>query len=95
MGLPDTHWGLKILSLFLGHKRIITISADCIPTDILTRFVITKVESDDKDIRIYLDQKADLEYLEDINIESKGFIGSRLSDKRQRYRFDSTLKTLV
>lgn len=44
-----------------------------LPTDILKRFTITKVESDNSDIRIYLDEITDATLLEDFDIESKGF----------------------
>ena len=44
-----------------------------LPADILTRFTITKVESNENDIRIYLDERVDEELLSDILIESKGF----------------------
>ena len=44
-----------------------------LPSDILTRFTITKVDSDNDGIRIYLDEKATKEQLEDSDIESKGF----------------------
>ena len=44
-----------------------------LPSNILTRFTITKVDSDNDEIRIYLDEKATKEQLEDSDIESKGF----------------------
>ena len=44
-----------------------------LPTDIIKRFTITKVESDNSDIRIYLDEIADDTLVANPDIESKGF----------------------
>lgn len=44
-----------------------------LPTDILTKIAIVKVESNDNEIRIYFDEIVDKEFLENIHIESKGF----------------------
>ena len=44
-----------------------------LPTDILNKFTITKVESDNSDIRIYLDEIADDTLVANPDIESKGF----------------------
>ena len=44
-----------------------------LPADILNKFTITKVESDNSDIRIYLDEIADDTLVANPDIESKGF----------------------
>ena len=44
-----------------------------LPIDLLSRFEIIKVESDEKDIRIYLDEIADEMNINNPDIESKGF----------------------
>ena len=44
-----------------------------LPADILNKFTIIKVESDNSDIRIYLDEIADDSLLTNPDIESKGF----------------------
>lgn len=57
----------------MDTQGLLLLAQFVLPTDILSRFEIIKVESDEKDIRIYLDEIADKAILKDPNIESKGF----------------------
>lgn len=62
-----------IVSLYNEQTRTIVLAQGALPTDILTKFSIVKVESNENEIRMYLDEIADKEFLENIHIESKGF----------------------
>lgn len=57
----------------MNTQGLLLLAQVVLPTDILTKFAIVKVESNDKEIRIYLEEIADKEFLENIHIESKGF----------------------
>ena len=57
----------------MDTQGLLLLAQVVLPTDILTKFAIVKVESNDNEIRIYLDEIADTEFIENIHIESKGF----------------------
>lgn len=57
----------------MDTQGLLLLAQVVLPTDILTKFSIVKVESNDNAIRIYLDELADKEFLENTHIESKGF----------------------
>ena len=46
-----------------------------LPSNILSRFTIVKVESNAETLFIHLDEIASADYVNDPNIESKGFLG--------------------
>ncbi|MGL4492831.1 MAG: ISAon1 family transposase N-terminal region protein [Tannerellaceae bacterium] len=57
----------------MDTQGLLLLAQVVLPTDILTKFAIVKVESNENEIRIYLDEIADKKFLENIQIESKGF----------------------
>ncbi|MGL4228126.1 MAG: hypothetical protein ACRDCN_01910 [Tannerellaceae bacterium] len=57
----------------MNTQGLLLLAQIVLPTDILTKFVIIKVETNNNEIRIYLDEIADKEFVENTHIESKGF----------------------
>lgn len=54
-------------------NQLISLAEVVLPSEVLKFFVITRVESNSREIHIYLDEKKDLELFNDLHIESKGF----------------------
>lgn len=57
----------------MDTQGLLLLAQVVLPTDILTKFAIVKVESNYNEIRISLDEITDKEFVENIHIESKGF----------------------
>ena len=57
----------------MNTQGLLLLTQIVLPIDILTKLVIIKVESNDNEIRIYLDEIADKEFVENIHIESESF----------------------
>ncbi|MGL4491419.1 MAG: ISAon1 family transposase N-terminal region protein [Tannerellaceae bacterium] len=57
----------------MDTQRLLLRAQFVLPTDILAKFATIKVESNDSEIRIYLDEIVDEEFVANIHIESKGF----------------------
>ncbi|MGL5015645.1 MAG: ISAon1 family transposase N-terminal region protein [Bacteroidales bacterium] len=60
----------------MNTEGLLLLAQVVLPSDILNRFTITRVESTESDIRIFLDERIDDSILSDPNIESKGFTDS-------------------
>ena len=60
----------------MTEAALISLAQIVLPSEVLSSFDITKVESTDTEINIHLDEKMYDTLRNDVHFESKGFIGS-------------------
>ncbi|WP_287680325.1 hypothetical protein [Bacteroides sp.] len=58
----------------MENNALLSLVSLMLPSNILSRFTLVKVESTDDTISIHLDEKIPSEYQNNPNIESKGFL---------------------
>lgn len=60
----------------MENNALLSLVSLMLPSNILSRFTLVKVESTDDTISIHLDEKIPSDYQNNPNIESKGFLSS-------------------
>lgn len=60
----------------MDNSTLLSLVSLMLPSNILSRFTVTKVDNTSETIYIYLDEIAPSEYLNNPNIESKGFLAA-------------------
>ena len=81
MGSPDISWGVALLHFpynayicLMTDPTLLSLAQIVLPCEVLESFDIVKVESNETEIHIHLDEKLYETLRKDVHFESKGFI---------------------